>query len=120
MRRAKNKGISPGILFIRAVRGKALASPEFAPALARLFRILLEDMLFIPATGRPTVLILKNLKKFHRALYKSHSGRIASLLTETARWAAQSRRPSAKDEDALRDLRDRCIQLSLDAEDKAQ
>ena len=119
-RRETYKGISPGTLFIRSIRGKAAAAPDFAPALARLFRIFLEDALFVPAAGRPPALILKSLKKFHRSFSKNRGGTIASFLAEIDRRAAQKGRPDAKDEDALRDLRDRCIQFTLEAEEEAR
>ena len=118
-RRAKHRGISPGTLFIRSIRRKAVAAPGFAQVLARLFRILLEDALFIPAAARPPALILKNLKKFHRAFYKSQGGKIASLLNEMDRFAVQKQRLSAAEEDALQNLRDRCIQFTLETEEEA-
>ena len=121
-RRAENKEASPGKLFIRSIRGMDIAAPGFAPALARRFRIFLENRLFVPAKERSPEKILKSLKKHRRALYKGYGKRIAAALNETDRLAAESRRFSGQSEreNILYELRENCIQLSLDLEKETE
>ena len=101
----------PGKTFARNLRRKEITSPSYVKSLDKLFRIFLEDQLFIPALGCSSLDIVKSLKKYNRLVYKSHSGKIKALLNEIKEF-----KDKKTDEDICRELKENCLQLVFDLE----
>ena len=105
---------SPGQIFAKNLRRKEIASPSYMNNLDRLFRIFLEDLLFVSTLEHPPLVILKSLKKYNKVIYKSHGKRIEAILNEMTEF--KNKKTS---EDLCRELQKNCLQLAFELEERS-
>lgn len=102
----------PSKRFINALRRMDLESPGYVKDLSRFFRIFLEDLLFIPTLEQPPSTVLKFLKKYNKAVYKSHGRRMENLLNEMDKLKSKK-----TTESFCQELKKNCFQLAFDLEE---
>ena len=103
----------PSKRFIIALRRLDIESSNYVKDLSRFFRIFLEDLLFIPTLEQPASTVQKFLKKYNKALYKSHGKRIETLLNEMDKLKNKKTKESV-----CQELKKSCFQLAFDLEER--
>ena len=78
----RHSHLNPSKFFAVHLRKEQKDLSQSVQYLEGLFRIFLEDRLFVPAVNQSDKLIMKNLKKYHPFLYKKTGDNVRQILRE--------------------------------------